>query len=154
MSFCGHHGDPLPTFTVLARVSPVEWLTLRTALTPEAWPTVALACEHVAVGAQGVLGVTATGLTACVLAVVPVVRGTLVTVGAHHVSPAGTPAAPTVTATLPASTGRGLRPRRHTAAPSAVLGQGVAIVTLSAVVAGGAVSLVQAAQALAGAGVT
>lgn len=56
--------------------------------------------HHVAVSSQGVLWVTATGLTASVLTVVPVVWSTLVTVMAGHFLPARAGSGLSVTVTL------------------------------------------------------
>lgn len=86
-------------------VSPVELLTLGALFTSEAWTTVAVAREHVAVTSQRMLWVTVAGYAALALAVVPVVRGALVAVVSVHVLPAGTPSCLRVALALTVITG-------------------------------------------------
>ena len=62
--------------------------------------------HHVAVSSQSVMWVAATGLTAQVLTIVPVVVSTLVTVMAGHVLPAGAGSSVPVTVTLSITTSR------------------------------------------------
>ena len=61
---------------------------------------------HVAVISQGVLWLAATGLTASVLTIVPVVGSTLVTVMTGHVLPAWAGSSLPVTVTLSITTSR------------------------------------------------
>lgn len=140
--------------TLHLRVSPVELLTLSALFTSKAWTTVALACEHVAMSAQGVLWVTATGLTASFLTVVPVVRSTLITVMAGNILPARAGSSLPVTVTMSITASRLDGASSHTGAASAVVGQSVAIVTLLTVGTGRAVGVIQALEALACPGVT
>lgn len=135
-------------------VSPVELLTFSALSTSKARTAVALACEHVAVRSCGVCWVAATGLTASVLTVVPVVRSTLITVMAGHVLPARAGSGLPVTVTLAITASRLDGAGSHAGTTSAVLSQRVAIVTMLTVGTGWAISVVQALKALAGPGVT
>lgn len=140
--------------TLHLRVSPVELLALSALFTSKAWTAVALACEHVAVISHCVLWVTATGLTASLLSVVPVIGSTLVTVVARHILPARAGTSLRVTVTLSITTSRLYGASSHTGTASAVMGQSVAIVTVLTVGTGWAVGVVQALEALAGPRVT
>lgn len=70
--------------------------------------------HHVAVSSHGVLWVAATGFTASLLTVVPVVRSTLIAVMAGHVLPTRTGSGLPVTVTLSITTSRLDGASRHT----------------------------------------
>lgn len=98
--------------------------------------------------------VTAAGLTALLLSIVPMIGRTLVTVMARHVLPAGASSSLLVTVTLPITAGRMDGTGSHTGATSAVVGQSAAIVTMLTLITGRTNSVVQAFETLASCGVT